>query len=800
LEFHKKGKIEMTQISPVGVHFGKVRNSIVLSNHQRILETTDRVSAFDVILPFKVPAKGETLQALSLWFFEQTEQIIPNHIIGSLGKNHILVRNAFVIPIEFVMRGVLTGSLWRMYQSRGADFVNETYGVNLPAGLTKNARLPNPILTPTTKAASGHDEPISVSMILTILQNHLPLSKALEIERELLKACNSLFEFGQKLALQKGLELVDTKFEFGLLNQKLLLVDEVLTPDSSRYWLIESENRQEPRQLSKEILREKILEKYGNPENFEAFSANGTSGIDTDFVSEVSVSLQSRYDEMFRYFVPNDSPFQISQKYLVPWPIAPEVANTLTASLALPSHILIVGNGGRDWSLYNFFASQPDVQSIYCAPGNRLWAGAKYRECLFIQPEQIAQFALAHKVGLVLSGPEAPLAAGLWEQCFKLGIPCLGPDLEGVTLETSKVLCKQLMIKSNVPTAECQILPWKNLRVLLQSNAESLLPSALKFDGLAAGKGVVVCQNKADLQTALTHFSENIESWTQNTLEQQANSATKEQQQPMFLVEQMLKGEELSVMALCNGTEFRLLPVARDYKRRNDQQTGPNTGGMGSACPIDLSDKIVLQIKTVFKKILHTLSIEGRPYFGFLFAGVMVDPDTQNVQVIEFNCRLGDPEAQVILPGLGRDFCLELYRTAQKLPFALTHMNSTFFEHDQLKRVYVVGASPEYPSETPLRRSVCTEITRLPIGTSDRLDVTGASAFVPSAIEPDGTTLGGRAFGYLGVGTGFAVARKNAYEGMQSCQLVEQNQTIAPHFRKDIAEELVHAAQNDVTT
>ena len=149
--------------------FGKVRNGALLANNTRILHTTDRLSAFDCILPFEVPGKGEILQALSLHFFKETSSILKNHILGSLSRKHILVQNAQVFPLEIVVRGYLTGSLWRLYEKGGSAAVAQDYGVELPRGLTRNCRLEKPLLTPTTKAAFGHDLPATPRQCLAAL-------------------------------------------------------------------------------------------------------------------------------------------------------------------------------------------------------------------------------------------------------------------------------------------------------------------------------------------------------------------------------------------------------------------------------------------------------------------------------------------------------------------------------------------------------------------------------------------------------------------------------------------------------
>lgn len=236
---------------PCNQQSGKVRE-MCLQNNQRIIVATDRVSAFDVVLG-TIPMKGQVLTQLSAWWFNQTKDIIPNHLLSNPDPNVMIVRNAKPLPVEVIVRGYITGvtktSLWKLYEAGERN----AYGISLPEGLKKNDPLPEPIITPTTKAeAGGHDERLTRQEIMQ--RNILPEDLWNQIEHTAL----ALFKRGQELARKAGLLLVDTKYEFGLVDGQLTLIDEVHTPDSSRYWTLPSyeQNSDKPESLDKEFLRE----------------------------------------------------------------------------------------------------------------------------------------------------------------------------------------------------------------------------------------------------------------------------------------------------------------------------------------------------------------------------------------------------------------------------------------------------------------------------------------------------------------------------------------------------------------
>ncbi len=231
---------------------GKTRDFYVKDN-KRIIISTDRISAFDQNLGY-IPYKGHVLNELTAFWFEKTHDIIQNHVIAVPDPNVLVVKNCELIPIEMVVRGYITGvtgtSIWGSYE-KGQRLI---YGLKFPQGLQKNQKLPSPVITPTTKAVIGHDQRLTRNEIIKTR------IIAKEIYEQMEQAALALFEYGTKLCEEQGIILVDTKYEFGLYNGKLMLIDEIHTPDSSRFWIKKTyknrfENNKEPENFDKEFLR-----------------------------------------------------------------------------------------------------------------------------------------------------------------------------------------------------------------------------------------------------------------------------------------------------------------------------------------------------------------------------------------------------------------------------------------------------------------------------------------------------------------------------------------------------------------
>ena len=279
---------------------GKVRDMCVVGN-RRVLVTTDRVSAFDRVLG-TIPYKGQVLNQLSAWWFEQLSDVVDNHVVELPDPNVMITHEAKPLPVEVIVRGYITGStstsLWTLYKNG----VDRPYGLSLPEGLVKNQRLPEPVITPTTKAEAGeHDERLTSDEVVSKgLVDPKLWSRVQEIALK-------IFSTGQRVAEAAGFILVDTKYEFGMIGDRLVLIDEVHTPDSSRYWVGETyaaamaEGRA-PQQFDKEHLRLWLKEKGYNGE-----------GIAPTLTDDIRYEVSARYTDAFerltqRKFVPGELP------------------------------------------------------------------------------------------------------------------------------------------------------------------------------------------------------------------------------------------------------------------------------------------------------------------------------------------------------------------------------------------------------------------------------------------------------------------------------------------------------------
>lgn len=273
------------------VYHGKVRDVYTINDSTLVMVATDRISAFDVVLPEGIPYKGQVLNQIAAFFLDATRDIVPNWKLATPDPMVTVGQRAEAFPVEMIIRGYLAGSAWREY----AAGKREICGVKLPDGMVENQAFPEPIITPTTKAAEGHDENISAEDIV---------ARGLVSEenyKTMAEYTMALYRRGVEMAAQKGLLLVDTKYEFGLLDGKVILIDEIHTPDSSRYWYADGYQERlaagEPqRQLSKEFVRQWLI-------------ANGFMGKDgqkvPDMTPEVVNSISERYIELYEHLTGN---------------------------------------------------------------------------------------------------------------------------------------------------------------------------------------------------------------------------------------------------------------------------------------------------------------------------------------------------------------------------------------------------------------------------------------------------------------------------------------------------------------
>lgn len=273
------------------VYHGKVRDVYTINDSTLVMVATDRISAFDVVLPEGIPYKGQVLNQIAAFFLDATRDIVPNWKLATPDPMVTVGRRAEAFPVEMIIRGYLAGSAWREY----AAGKREICGVKLPDGMVENQAFPEPIITPTTKAAEGHDENISAEEII---------ARGLVSEenyKTMAEYTMALYRRGVDMAARKGLLLVDTKYEFGLLDGKVILIDEIHTPDSSRYWYADGYQERlaagEPqRQLSKEFVRQWLI-------------SNGFMGKDgqkvPDMTPEVVNSISERYIELYEHLTGN---------------------------------------------------------------------------------------------------------------------------------------------------------------------------------------------------------------------------------------------------------------------------------------------------------------------------------------------------------------------------------------------------------------------------------------------------------------------------------------------------------------
>lgn len=414
--------------------------------------------------------------------------------------------------------------------------------------------------------------------------------------------------------------------------------------------------------------------------------------------------------------------------------------------------ILVVGSGGREHALAWKLKQSPGCHRIFCAPGN---AGtAELGENVAIPASDLpalVRFARENDIGLTVVGPDDPLAAGIVDLFEGEGLRIFGPSKSAARLESSKIFAKELMRKNGIPTARAAI--FREQEAAAAFLKESRFPIVIKADGLALGKGVIVVRDVSEGLAAVDAMMN----------ERRFGEAGRR-----LLIEECLTGSECSLHALVDGKNFRMLATARDHKRAHDDDTGPNTGGMGAFSPADnFGAELQAQFdREVMRPLLQGLSESGIEFRGLLFPGLMITEE--GPRVLEFNCRFGDPETQAILPRLKSDLLELIDATIDGT------LDRTAIAWDERAAVTVVLASGGYPDKYEVGKPITGLETAWP---------QAVHIFHAGTRRENGAvvTAGGRVLAVTALGETIADARAEAYKAVAKIHFE------GCHYRRDIA-------------
>lgn len=419
-------------------------------------------------------------------------------------------------------------------------------------------------------------------------------------------------------------------------------------------------------------------------------------------------------------------------------------------------NVVVIGSGGREHALAWKISTSKSLKRLYCIPGNPGTSSFCENVNLNVSDHnEVINFCTEKSVELIVIGPEQPLVDGLSDSLRKEGFLVFGPDSSAAMIEASKSFAKEIMLKASVPTAT-----YKEFNSNQVEEASGYLktisyPVVIKADGLAAGKGVLICNNIIEADEAITQiFVDKVFGASGSKL----------------IIESFLEGEEASIFAITDGEDFILLPSSQDHKRIGDGDKGKNTGGMGAYSPAPIVTDEILNVvsEKIIKPTLDQLRSEGKTFIGCLYAGLMINKN--DINVVEFNCRFGDPETQVVLPLIEGDF-LQLLLSASK-----GSLNKSFIRFSDKASVCVVAASGGYPDNF----SKGYEIIGIENSDEDVLIFHAGTRIVDNKI----VTNGGRVLGVTAISNNGLLkdAQIKAYSAIAKIYFD------GIYFRKDIAE------------
>jgi phosphoribosylaminoimidazole-succinocarboxamide synthase len=577
----------------------------------------DLVANIKQILKNGIPDKGALLTQLTAHWFSVLTSRIPNlrtHLItldlpsviagnAQARGRSMQVRKLKVLPIESIVRGYITGSAWSEYKKTGT-----MHGEKIQEGLRECEKLPKPVWTPSTKAELGDkDENISAARAAEIVGQ--------EYADKIAELSLQVYQTARDYAAERGIIIADTKFEFGLDESttppSVVLIDEVLTPDSSRFWdASKYEVGRSQDSLDKQPLRDWL-------------TANGLKDKQgAEMPADVVARTRARYIEAYE-----------------------RLTGTKWQSVG-GLKVLLVGNGGREHALAWKLSQANSVDQIFVCPGNGGTGSLpKTMNLGTVSPSSfpdLAKFAKENDIDLLIPGPEQPLVDGIVDYFAEHvpGVKAFGPSRKAAHMEGSKTFSKDFMKRHNIPTAV-----YENFKDF--AAASKYLDSinhnvVIKASGLAAGKGVIIPTTKEEAHAAL-----------QEIMNDKAFGEAGDE----VVIEEFLEGHEISILSFSDGTHIKSLPPAQDHKRIFDDDQGPNTGGMGTYAPAPtkiVTSEILKEIEEKsIRPTIDGMKQEGIPFIGCLFSGFMITKD--GPKVLEYNVRFGDPETQSLLSLLESD-------------------------------------------------------------------------------------------------------------------------------------------------
>ena len=590
---------------------------------------------------------------------------------------------------------------------------------------------------------------------------------------------------------RRGIQLNDGKFEWAInQNRELILVD-AIGPDELRLSCAEID-------LSKEVLRQvyrstawyQELETFKSSHGISLLAAGWQKKIKTA-PQKLSRSYCNWISQMYTTLAEVLSseaaldPGEVEEKFALWLQSRPEPFDEnlgrATSPVKSSGRVLILGSGAREHALAWGLSRSPRVTQIFEAPGNPGMKAddqkpVEFWDCDLSLGEgefkRLALIAVEAQIELVVIGPDNALADGVVDVFERYGLLCFGPNKAASRIESSKAFAKSVMKTANVRTAGYEVVT--EMSAALQACARFCAKGdgvVVKADGLSFGKGVKVCDSLDDARDYLAGLFLS-KSGVDHSLS--------------LLIEERLIGEEVSCLAICDGNDFRLLDFARDHKTLREKGQGPNTGGMGVYSPVpDFSNDAFRKRVSgeIFSPILKAMKERGDAFKGILYAGLMVDRVSDQIWVLEFNARFGDPETQVLMPRLSESE--DLFSWLKSAALGTLWQQNAEIVFSPLAAVYVVGASQGYPVQPEAGKPLEGSLTKPATVKSDAFP-----EIFFGAVKKQGAqffTSGGRVFGVLGLGESVATARSAAYQKFENAHFKGMQ------IRQDIGESELYA-------